>query len=153
MTNETITGERNMAQWRALQETLNRGDFDAMDDFFHEDFEYSNPSRPDLKGYAAWKQSPMANYRIFSPSTYSVKRMVADGDDVWALCNQTGTHNSSLYMGIEASGRSFDIDWVSIISFRDGKIIKIVSIADVLGKFVQLGVLNKDLTPVQPYDR
>lgn len=153
MTDETSTGERNKARWRALQETLNRGDFDAMDDFFHDDFEYSNPSRPDLKGYAGWKQSPMANYRIFNPSTYSVKRMVADGDDVWALCNQTGTHSNSLYMGIEASGRSFDIDWVSIITFRDGKITKIVSIADVLGKFVQLGVINKDLTPVQPYDR
>jgi len=150
---DNAVGEHNMARWRELQETLNRGDFDAMDDFFHPDFEYSNPSRPDLKGYQAWKASPMANYRIFSPSTYSVKRMVADGDDVWALCNQTGTHSSSLYMGIEASGRSFDIDWVSIISFRDGKITKIVSIADVLGKFVQLGVLNKDLTPVNPYDR
>ncbi|MDI1295489.1 MAG: ester cyclase [bacterium] len=152
-TDMMAVGEHNKARWRALQDTLNRGDFDAMDDFFHPDFEYSNPSRPDLTGYAAWKQSPMANYRIFSPSTYSVKRMVADGKDVWALCNQTGTHSSSLYMGVEPTGRSFDIDWVSIISFCDGKIIKIVSIADVLGKFVQLGVLNKDLTPINPYDR
>lgn len=146
-------GERNMATWRELQATLNRGDFDAMDAFFHPDFEYSNPSRPDLKGYEAWKQSPMANYRIFHPSHYSVKRMVADGDDIWALCNQTGTHSTSLYMGVEPAGRSFDIDWFSIISFRDGRITKIFSVADVLGKFVQLGVLNKDLTPVNPYDR
>lgn len=149
----TSTGAANMARWQALQDVLNRGDFDAMDDFFHPDFEYSNPSRPDLTGYAAWKVSPMANYRQFAPSVYSVKRMVADGDDVWALCNQTGTHSVDRYMGIEPSGRSFDIDWFSIISFRDGKITKIVSIADVLGKFIQLGVLNKDLTPISPYGR
>lgn len=146
-------GEANKARWSALQAVLNRGDFDAMDDFFHPDFEYENPSRPDLRGYAAWKQSPMANYRIFKPSHYSVVRMVADGDDVWALCRQTGTHSEGLYMGREASGKSFSIDWFSIISFRDGRITKIVSVADVLGKFMQLGVINRDLTPVNPYDR
>jgi predicted ester cyclase len=150
-----VTGEpkTNTERWAELQTVLNRGDFDTMDEFFHPDFEYHNPSRPDLRGYAGWKVSPMANYRQFSPSTYTVKRMIADGDDVWALCNQTGTHSEGLYMGVPPDGRSFDIDWFSIISFRDGKIIKIFSVADVLGKFVQLGVLNKDLTPIQPYDR
>jgi hypothetical protein len=38
-----------------LQETLNRGDFDAMDGFFDADFTYGNPSRPDLGSYASWK--------------------------------------------------------------------------------------------------
>lgn len=147
------SGAENMVRWRELQATLNRGDFDAMDDFFHPDFEYSNPSRPDLRGYEAWKQSPIANYRIFSPSEYRVNRMIADGDDVWAWCSQSGTHSSSVYMGVEASGNTFDIDWFSIVSFKDGKITKIFSVADVLGKFVQLGVLGQDLRPIQPYDR
>jgi ketosteroid isomerase-like protein len=153
MSDEIDRGERNKARWRDLQAVLNRGDFDAMDAFFHPEFEYENPSRPDLRGYEAWKQSPMANYRLFHPSRYAVKRMVADGDDVWAYCNQTGTHSSGMYMGHSAAGKSFSTDWFSIISFRDGKIVKIVSVADVLGKFVQLGVLSKDLTPIKPYDR
>jgi hypothetical protein len=91
-------GARHMARWAQPQEVLNRGDFDAMDDFFHPDFEYSNPSRPDLTGYRAWK-------------------------------------------------------WFSIITFRDEKIVKIFSIADVLGKFVQLGILDTTLQPVNAYHR
>jgi len=146
-------GARNMRAWGELQEVLNRGDFDSMDRFFHPDFEYSNPSRPDLTGYAAWKQSPISSYRTFQPSHYSVVRMIADGDDVWAHCRQTGTHSDGNYMGLDASGRSFDIEWFSIISFRDGKIVKIFSIADVLGKFVQLGVLDAKLKPTAAYER
>src|SRR3546814_1057266 len=110
------TEKKNMHAWKELQAILNKGDFEAMDQFFHPDFEYSNPSRPDLTGYAAWKQSPMASYRTFQPSHYSVVRMAADGDDVWALCRQTGTHSDGQYMGLDASGRSFDIEWFSIIS-------------------------------------
>lgn len=152
MTDES-KAQRHMQAWKDLQEVLNRGDFDAMDAFFHPDFEYSNPSRPDLTGYAAWKQSPVASYRTFQPSHYSVVRMTADGDDVWALCRQIGTHSDGQYMGLDASGRTFDIEWFSIISFRDGKIVKIFSIADVLGKFVQLGVLDARLKPTAAYNR
>src|SRR3546814_8407048 len=69
------TAKKNMQAWKELQAILNKGDFEAMDQFFHPDFEYSNHSRPDLTGYAAWKQSPMTSYRTFQPSHYSVVRM------------------------------------------------------------------------------
>jgi ketosteroid isomerase-like protein len=153
MTQCSEKGAYHMALWSELQETLNRGDFAAMDRFFHADFEYSNPSRPDLKGYEAWRQSPVTSYATFEPSHYCVKRMTADGDDVWALCAQSGTHSHGQYMGYEPSGKTFYTEWFSIISFRDGRIAKIFSIADVLGKFVQLGILDASLKPVDAYNR
>ena len=145
--------EKNKRSWAALQETLNRGDFDAMDAFFHPDFVYDNPSRPDLRTFEAWKRSPVANYKTFAPSRYYVKAMVAEGDQVWAYCRQTGVHSIGSYMGQPPSGKAFDIEWFSIITFKDGKIIRIFSIADVLGKLVQLGVLDRGNLPVDAFNR
>jgi predicted ester cyclase len=145
--------EQNKRHWVALQDVLNRGDFDAMDAYFHPDFAYDNPSRPDLCSYAAWKKSPIANYQTFAPSRYEVKAMVAEGDQLWAHCRQTGTHTAGPYMGKPPSGKSFDVEWFSIITFQDGKIIRIFSIADVLGKLVQLGVLDRGNLPIDAFER
>src|SRR3546814_17199962 len=49
-------GQKKMVKhWTDLQETLNRGDFDTLDQFFHKDFRYGNPNRPDLGNYEEWK--------------------------------------------------------------------------------------------------
>lgn len=55
----TLKQAERVRTWIALQETLNRGDFKAMDAYFHPDFTYGNPSRPDLGSYQSWKTSPM----------------------------------------------------------------------------------------------
>ena len=65
--------------WIALQETLNRGEFDErMDNFFHPEFTYGNPSRPDLGSYASWKTSPVNLYRVFPPSAYRTKAVTGN---------------------------------------------------------------------------
>ena len=142
---------RNMQSWLDLQETLNRGDFDEMDKFFHPDFRYANPSRPDLGSYAQWKISPMELYRRLPPSRYRTKDMVAKGDDVWAYCTHHCKHTGGPYMGIQPTGNEFDVEWFSIISFSNGKIIRIFSIADVLTMLINVGVLEKSALPVDPY--
>jgi predicted ester cyclase len=156
MTAETTSPEQreaNKRAWEQLQEVLNRGDFGAMDAYFHPEFVYDNPSRPDLTTFEAWKRSPIANYETFAPSRYYVKSMVAEGDEVWAHCRQTGVHSHGNYMGQGPSGKSFDIEWFSIITFKEGKIVRIFSIADVLGKLVQLGVLDRGNLPVDAFGR
>jgi len=52
--------KQNLIFWTDLQETLNRGDFEGMDTFFHPEFRYSNPNRPDLGTYEQWKVSPVS---------------------------------------------------------------------------------------------
>jgi len=144
--------KKNMKAWTDLQETLNRGDFgDAMDAFFHPDFTYGNPSRPDLGSYKSWKTSPMELYKRLPPSRYSTKDMVAKGDDVWAYCTHHCVHTGGRYMGIEPTGNTFDVEWFSIVTFKDSKILRIFSIADVLGMFISVGVLDKSLLPTDPY--
>lgn len=143
--------ERNKQAWRDLIEVLNRGDFGpAMDEFFHPDFEYDNASRPDLRSYAEWKKSPMHLYATFPPHQYTVADIAAEADKVWVYCTQHGFHTGGPYMGVQPSGNQTHIEWFSIVTFKDGKIIKIFSIADLLAMFMQIGVLDESFMPVQP---
>ena len=141
--------ERNIKAWCDLQEVLNRGEFDKMDAYFHTDFVYDNRTRPDLNTYSEWKKSPIANYTTLRYN-YTVKKITADGDEVWAYCNAKGKHSGGPYMGMQPTGKTVDIDWVSIVEFKDGKIIRITSVADVLLQLIQLGVIDRSAIPIQP---
>lgn len=154
MGEQTYTEQQrhNMEVWRLMQEISTSGRWPEMDELIHEEFQYVNPSRPDLRGYQGWKASPMRLHEIFRPCNYSILEMTVEGDDkVWALCRFQGRHVGGRYMGLEPTGKSVDNEWISIIHFKDGKIVRIKSISDVLGRFIQLGVLDKSLLPVDPY--
>jgi hypothetical protein len=139
--------------WVALQDTLNRGDFgENMDRFFHRDFTYGNPSRPDLGSYQSWKSSPMELYRRFPPSAYRTLSATARGDDeIWVHCQHYGKQTGGPYMGIAPRGQEINVQWFSTVHFSEDKIIRIFSIADVLGMLVSIGVIDRSTMPVDPY--
>jgi|TARA_R110000772_G_scaffold146645_1_gene256822 predicted ester cyclase len=138
--------------WMNLQDTLNRGDFAAMDAFFHDDFSYGNPSRPDLGSYASWKTSPMELYKRFPPSAYRTKAVAgANDDEVWVYCHHTGKHTGGPYMGKPPEGKEISVEWFSSVSFKGDKIVRIFSIADVLSMLIQIDVVDPAVLPVDPY--
>jgi len=143
----------NLRTWMRLQDTLNAGKFGAeMDAFFHPDMTYGNPSRPDLGTYKQWKTSPEELYKRFPPSHYRTLNATGIGDDeIWVYCHHTGLHTGGNYMGIAPSGNPINVEWFSTVTFKDGKIIRIFSIADVLSMLIQIGVVDAAKLPVDPY--
>jgi hypothetical protein len=138
--------------WVALNETLNRGDFDGMDKFFHKDFTYGNPNRPDLGTYEQWKTSPVALYKTFPPSLYRTLAVTARSDDeVWVYCHHHGKQTGGPYMGQQPKGQEISVLWFSIVKFKDDKITSIYSIADVLGMFIAVGAIDPKMMPADPY--
>jgi hypothetical protein len=138
--------------WIRLQETLNRGDFVAMDGFFHPDFTYGNPSRPDLGSYQSWKTSPMELYKRFPPSAYRTISATARGDDeIWVFCHHYGKLTGGNYMGVAPRGQEINVQWFSIVTFRGERILRIFSIADVLGMMISVGVIDAAKMPIDPY--
>lgn len=138
--------------WLKLQETLNRGDFVAMDAFFHPDFIYGNPSRPDIGSYESWKTSPQELYKRFPPSAYRTISATARGDDeIWVHCHHYGKQTGGNYMGIAPKGQEVNVQWFSIVNFKDDRIIRIFSIADVLGMLIAVGVIDPSKLPTDPY--
>jgi predicted ester cyclase len=138
--------------WMRLHEVLNRGDFAAMDEFFHPDFTYGNPNRPDLGSYASWKTSPMELYKRFPPSAYRTIAATARGDDeIWVHCHHHGKLTGGNYMGVPPRGQEINVQWFSTVTFSGEKIIRIFSIADVLGMLISVGVVDPKTMPVDPY--
>src|SRR5277367_6776336 len=157
-TKNKITGHLTPAQkqraltWMKLQETLNKGDFVAMDDFFDADFTYGNPSRPDLGTYAQWKTSPVALFKTFPPCLYRTLSVTARSDDeIWVYCEHVGKQTGGNYMGVPPTGQEIKVQWVSIFTFKGKKILRIFSIADVLGMFIGVGAIDPKMMPVDPY--
>jgi len=144
--------KHNLALWTELQTTLNRGDFDGMDAFFHPDFRYSNPNRPDLGTYEQWKVSPVQLYRVFPPSKYVTLDVTAKGDnELWVYCHHQGKQTGGRYMGQDPKGQEISVYWFSVVKFKDDKILSIFSIADVLGMMISVGLIDKSTMPVDPY--
>ena len=153
MTHLTTKQKANVQTWMDMQDTLNAGKFGAeMDAFFHPDMTYGNPSRPDLGSYASWKTSPEQLYARFPPSHYRTLDAWGKGDDeIVAYCHHYGKLTGGRYMGIEPQGQEISVEWYSTVNFKDGKIIRIYSIADVLGMMIAVGRIDPAVLPVDPY--
>jgi len=64
----------------------------------------------------------LAEFRSAFPNYRSeIDQIAVDGDRVWVLHMATGTQCGS-YFGIEAEGRSFEIQVVDIFRIEDGKL-------------------------------
>jgi SnoaL-like polyketide cyclase len=150
--NMTAQQETNLRFWLDLQQTLNDGDFVKMDTFFHPDFTYGNPSRPDLGSYESWKTSPVELYKRFPPSRYVTLAAAASTDDrLWVHCHHHGYLTGGNYMGQEPKGQEINVEWFSTVDFKDGNIFRIFSIADVLGMLISVGAIDPSVMPVDPY--
>ena len=139
--------------WMDLfDQAFNVGDFVKMDDFFHPDMTYSNPNRLDLGPYKQWKTSPVALYKTFPPSVYRVLEVYGRGDDkICVFCNHQGEQTGGPYMGVPPVGQKISVHWFSVLTFKDDKIVHIYSISDVLTMLIDIGVIDKDRQPVDPY--
>ncbi|MFA5493440.1 MAG: ester cyclase [Porticoccaceae bacterium] len=143
--------QKRLKHWTDLQDTLNRGDFVGMDAFFHPEFTYANPNRPDLGTYQSWKTSPEALYNTFPPSKYATIDAVGKGDDeIWILGHHYGKQTGGPYMGVPANGQEINVKWFSIVRFKDDKIVHIYSISDVLSMLQDIGV-KEIKQPTDPY--
>ncbi|KGB83320.1 MAG: nuclear transport factor 2 family protein [Confluentimicrobium sp.] len=146
----TAPQEKAVRHWMALHEVLNRGDFDAVDDFFHPEMTYSNPNRPDLSTYATWKTSPMKLYELFPPCVYRTVGAWGRGDDeVTVLCHHWGKHTGGTYYGKEPTGNEINVWWYSTLKMKEGKIFHIYSISDILTMVMDLEVIPR--LPANPY--
>ena len=153
MTHLTERQKANVKIWIDMQDVLNAGKFgDEMDFFFHPDMTYGNPSRPDLGTYRQWKSSPEELFKRFPPSHYRTMEAWAKGDDqIVVYCHHYGKLTGGRYMGIEPQGQEINVEWFSTVDFKDGKIIRIFSLADVLSMLIAVGRIDRSTLPIDPY--
>jgi hypothetical protein len=144
----------NVRHWKNVLDTMNAGHFDErLARYFHSDMKYVNPNRPDLTDFAKWRTSPEQLYLRFPPSHYRIIAATAIGDEeIWVHCHHVGALTGGSYMHVEPRGQEIDVQWFSTLNFKDGKIVRLFSIADILGGILlPVGIVTKGQVPANPY--
>jgi len=122
-----------------FDEVINKGDLDAADQLFTEDFVDHGPFG-DIKGRDAFK-TLVAQWRAAVPDVHcSVENVFADGDSVAWLVRTTGTHTGD-GLGFPATGKGFETVSANIARLRDGKVEEHWAEQGLLSMLGQLGLL------------
>jgi steroid delta-isomerase-like uncharacterized protein len=126
---------------RFLQEALNEGNLDVVDEIVAPDYVLHDPAIPDeirgpegIKGFVQM-------YRSAYPDTdITVEDQIAEGDDVVTRWTARGTHQGEL-MGIPPSGNRVEVTGITIDRFSGGKFAESWTSYDALGMMQQIGAV------------
>jgi len=141
---EAMQQEMNMQDPKSVLGRLGetvfvKKDFDRLSELMREDYIQHNPLVGEgrqgfRKFFEAWfKASPDFNYEL--------KKIVSDGDMVWAYGSYSGTHSGE-WLGVPATGKFYKFDAVDIFRVDGGKLAEHWDVIDVYGLFKQLGQLQ-----------
>jgi steroid delta-isomerase-like uncharacterized protein len=125
---------------RIYDEVFSQGDFDIGDEILADDFVEHEELPPGIPPGKAAPRALMTMMRSAFPDFHAaVEELLEDGDKVIARVRFSGTHQGE-FMGIPATGKSFDIAVIDIIEFRDGKASAHWGVMDMAGMMAQLGI-------------
>lgn len=102
---------------RLIEEVVNAGNVDAVDDLLARDFINHNPlpgGTPDRDGF---KQAFRSLHAAFSDLHAINSDLVAEGDRVVALRGFEGTHEGP-FMGVPATGKHIILDGIAVTRSR-----------------------------------
>jgi len=117
-----------------------RHDMSKLDTYMRDDYIQHNQDCP--QGKAGFVEFFTVIFKAVPDFSYTLKKMVAEGDIVMAFSRTTGTHTGGEWIGKEADGAKLDYDVVDIFRVRDGKISEHWDVADTFTFFRQLGVIE-----------
>lgn len=131
--------ERNKVAARQIYENvLNSKNLDSLEAYFDFDLTshfYGPASTP---GIVSFRQG-LTNLRTAFPDLFcAVETLVAEGDQVVARVNLTGTHHGE-YMGLPPTGKKFSVESVDYMRISNNKCIEFYSSVDNLKILSQLG--------------
>lgn len=123
---------------RFAQEFLNEGNYDTAEEFLAEDIADYTPLG-ETTGRDAVVETTKNLRTAFPDFVITPEEIITEGDTVAVRVTQRGTHEGP-FMGIEPTGKSFEIDAMAFLRLEDGKIVERRARPNVLGLLRQLGV-------------
>lgn len=125
---------------RLLEEVLNEGRLDLIDELVAEDAVEHEPlpistgeMRSDLRAWLTALRSAFPDYHV------QIEDVVSQGDKVAIRERITGTNLGSL-LGMPPTGRSISVDGFDLVQVRDGKIVQHWGLTDGWAMAHQLGL-------------
>ncbi len=123
-----------------MEEVLNQGHFERMNDLVKEDFVELDPFPGQQAGREGLKAVLMQMKSAFPDIHWVIEEMVSEGDKVVTRFTWSGTHRDT-FLGIPATGKPVEVKGFVIDRLEEGKMADSRIQMDILGLMQQLGVL------------
>jgi predicted SnoaL-like aldol condensation-catalyzing enzyme len=147
------TGVNSMAQDSALTtaqlnkqilanfgaEVFAKKDLSNLQKYMQDGYIQHNPLAP--QGAAGFKQFFTDWFDAVPDWNYTLTKIVAEGDTVWAYGSYSGTQKGD-WLGIPATNKSYSINAVDIFRIENGKLAEHWDVLDTYSLFKQLGVIQ-----------
>lgn len=133
--------EDNKSLYRRMTDKIwNKGDLDAIEDFFAPDV-VIHGAPPEWPAGSAGVKATVSMWREALPDfELDLQFVIGEGDKVANYWIISGTHSSEL-LGIAATGKHIEMFGMSLVRFENGKIAEIWGTSDQLGLMRELGAI------------
>ena len=130
---------------KKLVETLcttvfQKHDFSKLDEIMRDDYIQHNEDTP--QGKAGFKQFFEQMFKAMPDFSYTIRKIVAEGDTVMMYSTTTATHSGE-WLGNPPTGNKLNFEVVDIFRIEDGKIAEHWDVADTLKLFTQVGKVKQ----------
>jgi steroid delta-isomerase-like uncharacterized protein len=137
----TMSGTNRAVVERWWQELWNKGELGAADAIISPTYTNHDPASPWVPSGIEGCKTLVAGYRtVFPDINFVIKEEVVGDNRVVSHWICKGTHRAEL-MGIAATGKQMQVEGISILHLKDGKITHQTTIWDALGMMQQLGAV------------
>ncbi|WP_380680232.1 ester cyclase [Salinigranum sp. GCM10025319] len=135
------TEENKRIARRYPEEVATGRNVDLIDELETEDFVEHGPFGQETRGPNADKERMREFLAAFPDFEATVEDVIAEGDTVAMRVRLRGTHEGE-FMGIEPTGRSFEVQNMVFTRIRDGKVAERWIQPDTFALMQQLGVVE-----------
>ena len=135
------TVENNKRLVEVLCKTVfQQHDFSKLDEIMTDEYIQHNADVP--QGKAGFKQFFEMMFKAFPDFSYTMKKIIPEGDIVMMYSTTTGTHKG-LFIDNPPTGNKLYFDVVDIFRIENGKIAEHWDVADTLTLFTQVGKVKQ----------
>ena len=124
----------------AIEDVMNKGNFDVMDELVHPNYVYRNPDE-EVHGTEALKAFLAGYHSAFPDLRMAIDELIVADDIAVIFFTLTGTHEGQ-FMGIPPTGKEMRVHGVVRSRFEDGRIVEEWEVLDQLAILTQLGVVS-----------
>ena len=125
---------------RFYEEFVNRGNYDAAEEFIADDCVFYFGAVEVGRGPEAFRQMLRTLRTAFPDFTTTIDDVIAENDKVAERVTSRGTHEGE-FQGIAPTGKSVVMAGISMFCIADGKIVENWAMPDQLGLLQQLGAV------------
>jgi steroid delta-isomerase-like uncharacterized protein len=115
-------------------------DFSRLDEIMRDDYIQHNEDA--AQGKVGFIKFHEHFFEAMPDFTYTVRKIVAEGDTVILYATVTATHQGE-WLGNPPTGNKLNFDTVDIFRIEDGKIAEHWDVADTLKLFTQVGKIKQ----------